>query len=295
VETLIEAAGIAMDRAKADRGGAYEFTSQVLGARARESIALQNDLLDPALTEQLVLHYQPLLSLRTGKGVGTEALLRWRHPARGLLEPSAFLSQAAEVGVLPDIGAWVLRTACKQARRWVDSGLPPLCIAVNVSRAELENAQLAARVQQALEESRWEAQQLQLEVTEASLDDLSDVSAVLAELQRVGVALTLACAHDSVRAGRTLTWLPFTRIKFRAPVKLPEGVLGIVALARSLNVCVVAERVETEAQASVLRAQGVEELQGFLVGRPAAAREFEMRLRHASARAAAAPAAADAS
>jgi EAL domain-containing protein (putative c-di-GMP-specific phosphodiesterase class I) len=171
----------------------------------------------------------------------------------------------------------------------VDNGLPPLRIAVNLSRPELESGALADHVGQALQESGLEAQVLQLEVSEASLEGAPDIGPALSRLERMGVALTLACTHDSDSASRALTWLPFTRVKFRAPVKLQDAAPSIAALARSLNLCVVAERVETEAQAAALRAQGTDEVQGFLVGRPAAAREFEMRIRHASARAAATP------
>jgi PAS domain S-box-containing protein len=295
VEALVDAAAAALERARSDRGGAFEFTSQALSTRMRECIALQGALLDPALSEQLLLHYQPVLALRSGRAIGMEALLRWRHPVRGLLEPAAFLEHAAQAGVLPDIGAWVLRTACKQARRWLDSGLPPLRIAVNLSRPELESSALADHVRQALQESNLDAKVLQLEVSEAILDGAPDIGPALSRLESLGVVLTLACAPDSDRASRALTWLPFTRIKFRTPVKVQDAVPSIASLARSLNVCVVAERVETEAQAAALRGQDVDELQGFLVGRPAAAREFELRIRHASARAAPTPVPADAS
>jgi PAS domain S-box-containing protein len=296
-DALIDAAGTAMERVRAGGGAAFAFTSEPLTTKMRECMSLQDELLAPALTEQLVLHYQPLLALRSGKAIGVEALLRWRHPARGLLTPDAFLAEAQRVGVLPDIGAWVLRSACTQAKRWIESGLPALRVAVNLSRAELESPGLAERVRQALEESGLDARLLQLEVSADTLDAVPDLSPVLAALQGLGVALTLASERDSEAATRALTWLPFTRIKLRAPLRphSEAAVPGILALARSLNVCVIAEAVETEAQAGALRTQGVDELQGFLLGRPAAARELEMRMRHVSGKAAAAPVPADAS
>jgi PAS domain S-box-containing protein len=296
-DTLIAEAGAAMERVKGERGGAFAFASEPLTAQMRDRMALEDDLLSPALTEQLVLHYQPLLALRSAKAVGVEALLRWRHPARGLLGPDAFMAQAQRAGVLPDIGGWVMRTACVQAMRWIDSGLPALRVALNLSRAELDSEGLVRRVQRALDDSGLDPHLLQLEVSEDSLDGARDLSPTLVALHELGVTLTLSCERDSDVAGSALTWLPFTRIKLDAPLRPQEAGIapGILALARSLSVCVVAERVESEAQASALRAQAIDELQGFLIGRPVAAREFELRMRHASGKAPAVTAAAGAS
>jgi PAS domain S-box-containing protein len=298
VDALMESAGAALERARAVRGGALAFTSEALTEQMRDCMALQDELRAPALTEQLVLHYQPLLALRNGKAVAVEALLRWRHPARGLLAPDAFLAQAERMGVLPDIGAWVLRTACAQARRWADSGLPALRVAVNLSHTELQNPALLEWIKDALAQSGLDAQLLQLELREESLAGVPDAGTLLNALQALGVTLTLSSQRDSDGASRALTWLPFTRIKFPAPVHPNDAAQAsgsIIALSRSLGVEVVAERIETEAQAAAMRARGVDELQGFLIGRPVAAREFEMRLRHVVGRAPGPLVAADAS
>lgn len=289
-ETLIQAARAAVEQARAAGGGGWRFTSEALTAQLRERMVLVDELLDPGLTSQLALHYQPMLALRTGKAVGVEALLRWRHPVRGMLGPDAFLPAAERAGVMPEIGEWVLRSACGQARRWVESGLPPLRVAVNLSRAELEHPGLAAGVQRALADSGVDGQALQIEISEHSLEGVRDVSQALLGLQRLGATLTLACARDSDVAGRALTWLPFTRVKIRAALRPQDerSTPGIVALARGLGASVIAEAVESEAQAAALRAQGVDELQGFVIGRPTAAREFELRMRHANGRAPAA-------
>jgi PAS domain S-box-containing protein len=282
---LLASAGVALERARSEGGNAFQFTSPVVSARLHERITLEDDLRDPKLTEQLTLHFQPLLALRSGKAVGVEALLRWRHPQRGMLAPESFLAQAEAAGILPRIGEWVLRNACLQVHRWVEDGLPPLRVAVNLSRAELADPALPARVRSVLEETGLDPHLLQLEIDERSLED-DGVSARLDALQGIGLALTLTAGRDSEVAGRALTWLPFTRVKFRAALR-PEdegAAPGLAGLARSLSVGVVAEHVETEAQAAGLRARGVDELQGFLIGRPLAAREFELRMRHANGR-----------
>jgi EAL domain-containing protein (putative c-di-GMP-specific phosphodiesterase class I) len=179
----------------------------------------------------------------------------------------------------------VLRNACAQAARWSATGLPVLRVAVNLSRHELEDDGLIGRVQHALSESGLEPSLLQLEIAESAAGGTPDVGPVLDALQRLGVVLTLASERDSDAATRALTWLPFTRIKLRAPLRVQDALApGILALARSLRVCVVAQCVETEAQAAALSTQGIDELQGFVVGRPSAPRELELRMRHASAR-----------
>jgi PAS domain S-box-containing protein len=284
-EALLAAAAEAQARARAAGGNAFQLTSPVVTARVRERIALAEDLQDPQLTEQLTLHFQPLLALRHGKAVGVEALLRWRHPQRGVLAPESFLAQAEAAGVMPRIGEWVLRNACLQVHRWVEVGLPPLRVAVNLSRAELHDSALPARVRSVLADTGLDPGLLQLEVDEQALGDTAELSTILNELQRIGVNLTLSATRDSDLASRALTWLPFTRVKFRAARPQDERVApDLAGLARSLSICVVAERVETEAQAAALRTQGVDELQGYVIGRPLAAREFELRMRHANGR-----------
>jgi len=223
-----------------------------------------------------VLHYQPQIDLQTDAVTGVEALIRW-HPEQRMVLPGEFIPIAEEAGLITEIGEWVLRTACRQAREWEATGLPPVRMAVNLSIRQLRRGGFPARVRAILQETALAPRRLELEITESSLMvDPEQIIKTLHELRGMGIQL----AMDDLGAGYSslayLKRLPLDRIKIdRSFVRdIPEDpddvaiVQAILAMARQLNIRVVAEGVETPAQARFLRDHRCQEAQGYAFSRP---------------------------
>jgi diguanylate cyclase (GGDEF)-like protein len=286
-EELLKAADAAMYRAKASGRGKYEFFSPDLTRQALERLTLENALRSPKLQEQLVLHYQPQFSVRNGSIVGVEALIRWQHPARGMLSPQAFVPMAEEAGLIHGIGEWVLRTACAQAGQWIESGHPAVRMAVNVSAYQIRDDRIVGIVEAALEQTGLNPSLLELEVTEGALQTGAEATEILGRLKRLGVRLALDDFGTGYSALSSLKLLPFDRLKIdrsfiRDLEQDPDDralAVAIIAMGRSLGLEIVAEGVETAAQLAFLRKQGCDEMQGYLLGPPVAARELEATLR----------------
>jgi diguanylate cyclase (GGDEF)-like protein/PAS domain S-box-containing protein len=289
-DQLLKAADAAMYRAKRGGQGRYEFFSEELTQQAMQRLTLESALRDPQLTEQLVLHYQPQVSVLRPRTVGVEALIRWQHPARGLISPLHFIPVAEETGLIHRIGEWVLRSACAQARAWLDAGYPPIRMAVNVSAQQVADERIVGAVQSALRESRLDPSQLELEVTEGALQTGPTAIEVLGRLKNLGVQLALDDFGTGYSALSSLKLLPFDRLKIdRSFVRDLESdpadralVRAIIAMARSLKLEVVAEGVETDAQLAFLREHRCDEFQGYLVAPPMSAEALAGRLRAAS-------------
>jgi len=275
-EQLLKAADAAMYRAKRTGQGRYQFFSEELTQQAMERLTLENALRDPRLHEQLVLHYQPQVSIAHTRTVGVEALIRWQHPTRGLQSPLYFIPVAEETGLIHGIGEWVLRTACAQARAWIDAGYPPIRMAVNISAQQVADDRIVASVQSALRETRLEPSLLELEVTERALQTGAEAIEVLGRLKRLGVQLALDDFGTGYSGLSSLKLLPFDRLKIdRSFVRDLHTdasdralVRAIIAMARSLKLEVVAEGVETQAQLAFLREHRCDEFQGYLVAAP---------------------------
>jgi diguanylate cyclase (GGDEF)-like protein/PAS domain S-box-containing protein len=275
-DELLKAADAAMYRAKRDGGRSYQFFSRDLTQQAMEQLTLRNALRHPGLHEQLALHYQPQVSLRTGRIVGVEALVRWRHPTQGLLSPGQFIPVAEEAGLAHIIGEWVLRAACIQAKIWRDGGHPPLRIAVNVSAQEIRTHAIVDKVERSLADTGLDASLLELEVTEGALQTGSEVVEVLGRLRQMGVRLALDDFGAGYSSLASIKSLPFHRLKIdRSFVRdLQHDVndrsiaRAIIAMGRSLNLEILAEGVETLAQLHILRDEGCDEVQGYLLGHP---------------------------
>jgi diguanylate cyclase (GGDEF)-like protein len=167
-EELLKAADAAMYRAKRGGRGRYEFFSAELTRQALERLTLENAMRDPLFYDQLVLQYQPQVAVAGARLIGVEGLLRWRHPTRGLLDPSVFIPMAEDAGLIPAIGEWVLRTACRQARAWLDAGYAPIRIAVNVSAYQIKAASIVDTVHSALSDTGLDPALLELEITEGA-------------------------------------------------------------------------------------------------------------------------------
>jgi diguanylate cyclase (GGDEF)-like protein/PAS domain S-box-containing protein len=288
-EQLLKAADAAMYRAKRSGQGRYEFFSEELTAQAMERLTLENALRDPRLLDQLVLHYQPQVSLARARTVGVEALIRWRHPTRGVLGPQHFIPVAEETGLIHGIGEWVLSSACLQARAWIDAGHPPMRMAVNISAQQITTDAIVAHVLSALRASDLDPALLELEVTEGALQTGAEAVEVLGRLKRLGVRLALDDFGTGYSGLSSLKLLPFDRLKIdRSFVRDLETdpsdralVRAIIAMARSLKLEVVAEGVETEAQLAFLREHHCDEIQGYLVAAPMPAEAFQAALRAA--------------
>jgi diguanylate cyclase (GGDEF)-like protein len=289
-EDLLRDADVAMYRAKSDGKGRSVIFEHGMRADILERIQLEADLRAAVEAgDQLVLHYQPIVDVSTGVVVGTEALLRWEHPERGLLQPASFISLAEEAGLIGDLGEWALRTACSEAAEWrQERVMRDVGVTVNVSPNQLRSAGLANQVAAALAETGLPASALTLEITESTL--VRDVEATVAELTRCK-ALGVRLAVDDFGTGYSslsyLASLPLDVLKvdrvFVAAMGRPERgrVLApaIMALAQSLELLAIAEGVETEEQWHALRALGCERAQGYLFSPPVPVAELSRIVR----------------
>jgi diguanylate cyclase (GGDEF)-like protein/PAS domain S-box-containing protein len=288
VALLLRLADAAMYRAKELGRNGYQFFSVVLSEDAAAAASLAGELRAGVERGELFLVYQPRIDIATRQVVGAEALLRWRHPRHGVLAPEAFLPLADETGLLVPIGAWVLREACAQGRRWLDAGIQPLSVVVNITARQLRHADLADDVRIALEASGLPPASLLIEVPESVVRQISEpieqgLARIIESGARVGV--------DDFGTGYAS--LPMLQ-KLRASAvcidrKLLSGVPGdseraglaraLIALARGLGFDVIAKGVETHAQREFLAEAGCRVAQGDLLARPGPAGEVEPVLR----------------
>jgi diguanylate cyclase (GGDEF)-like protein/PAS domain S-box-containing protein len=268
-DELIMNADLALYQAKSEGGRRHRFFQQDLQRAALERRELEADLRDALAERQLEVHYQPLVDISGRRVTGFEALLRWRHPTRGLIAPNDFIPIAEANGLIVPIGEWVLRTACADAANWPEE----IAVAVNLSPVQFGAANLTQTVVSALAQSGLAARRLELEITESALlADTAATAATLRALRRFGVRIAL----DDFGAGYSslshLRGFPFDKIKIdRSFVKdlaarrdCTAIVTAISSLARSLGVATTAEGVETAEQLDFLRAQGCTQAQGFL-------------------------------
>lgn len=233
---------------------------------------------------EFLLYYQPQVDLHSGRMVGVEALLRWQHPRRGLVAPAHFIPLLEECGLMPSVGAWVLKTACRQARAWQEAGLPLLRMAVNLSAQQFRSTDLVAQVRQALDDAGLDAAMLELELTESQiLENAERTIKMMHELKALGVSLSLDDFGTGYSSLGYLRHYPIDRIKidqsFVRDMTSRSGSLALVrsilAMADNLGLRTIAEGVETPAQSARLCKLRCEEMQGFLFSRPVAPEEIE--------------------
>ena len=270
---LVSNADLAMYRAKQEVGRTICFYETRMDDTARARRALTSDLRSALQRGQLELHYQVQNSVRTGDVSGYEALLRWRHPVRGMVPPAQFIPIAEETGTILEIGEWVLRTACREALGWA----VPHKVAVNVSALQLTHGDFAQVVHQILLDTGLPPGRLEIEITESAI--IADKVRALHALRRLR-SLGVAVAIDDFGAGysslETLRTFPFNKIKLdrsfthglERDIQAKAIVRAVLALGKSLEIPVLAEGVETNEQLSILRVEGCDEAQGYLLGRP---------------------------
>ncbi|RUQ36215.1 MAG: EAL domain-containing protein [Candidatus Competibacteraceae bacterium] len=286
--TLIRFADSAMYQAKEVGRGNYAFFTHELSIRASELFVLSNELRLALDRDEFVLYYQPQIEMTTRQPIGVEALIRWRHPERGLILPMQFIGVAEETGLIGAIGEWTLRTACAQGRRWQEAGLPPLSIAINLSAKQWLQPHLEDQVLQTLATSGLAPQLLELEITESLLmRDSEKMVAIMRRLQAHGVRFAVDDFGIGYSSLSYLKRFPVSRLKIDQsfvrgiPDDFDDAAIAtaIIQMGKSLRLSVVAEGVETEAQLHFLRQQGCDIAQGFYFSRPLPAGECETTLR----------------
>lgn len=285
--TLLKSADTALHWAKAQGRGCIRSYTSEMNAQVVERLTMEQSLRQALEREEFVLQYQPIMDLQTGSMVAVEALLRWQHPQLGVVPPAKFIPLAEELGIMPTVGEWVLRTACLQARRWQDAGLPMLTMSVNLSTQQFIQVDLTDRVAHILDETGLPPSCLAIEITESQI--MQDVESAIASL-RAFKEMKVHLSIDDFGTGYSslihLKRFPLNRLKIGKDfihdfTKTPEDetiVLAVISLAHSLGLKVVAEGVETEEQLRFLWENGCEEMQGHYFSRPLPASEMEVLL-----------------
>lgn len=284
--TLIRFADIAMYQAK-KQGDQFSFYSADMNNNLLEALELESDLRQALEKGEFELHYQPKVDLGTGRINGCEALLRWRHPQRGMVSPGDFIPLAEETGVIVPIGTWVLEEACRQLIAWGNAGLPPVPIAVNLSARQFRQGHLATKVKDILHQSGADPALLELELTESMImDDPQETVTSLYELRKIGVSLSLDDFGTGYSSLNYLRRFPVDSLKIdrsfiRDVATDPSGasvVTSIIDIAHNLNLTAIAEGVETREQLKFLINCGCDSMQGYLFSKPLPADELAQLL-----------------
>jgi predicted signal transduction protein with EAL and GGDEF domain len=272
-DELLKMSDLALYRAKADSRGTFRFFEQGMDLRLRERRALEADLRTAIQEGQFEVHYQPLLDLARGRIDCLEALVRWRHPTRGMIQPLDFIGIAEESGLIIPIGEWVLRQACRDAASWPED----VRVAVNLSPAQFKRGDLLGMTMSALAAAGLQPARLELEITESVLiHDEEWVHSTLHQLTKLGVGIALDDFGTGYSSLSYLRSFPFSKIKidksFVADLAGTSDCLAIVQatiqLSQKLGMCTTAEGVETEEQMRILTDEGCTQVQGFHVSRP---------------------------
>ena len=283
-ETLVRNADSAMYRAKEQGRDNYQLYTPAMNARAVERLSLESRLRQAVAHDELELHFQPFIDLKTAELLGAEALLRWRHPELGLIPPGDFIPIAELSGLIVPIGEWVLRTACAEARKWHEKGFTELTVSVNLSSRQFQHTDLVTQVTHALDETGLEPNKLDLEITESNAMQNAEHSInTLWGLKKQGVRISMDDFGTGYSSLNYLKRFPIDRIKLDQSFvrDLPTDkddaaiAMAVIAMGRSLELEVIAEGVETEEQLAFLKGHECDQLQGFLLSKPLAAPDFD--------------------
>lgn len=275
--TLMRNAAVALSHAKAARGERLVFFDSQMRALAAGRLQLESELREALERGQFLLHYQPRFRSGSAEPVGLEALLRWRHPERGIVPPAEFLGLLEETGALSAVGEWVLRRACRQLVEWHGAGLEPIPVAVNLSASQFRDRGLGRTIARIIDETGVDATLLEIEITESTLmSDPDEAVRILRQLERYGIRLSVDDFGTGYSSLAYLSRLPLHALKIdRAFVHdattSRDGAAiakAIVELAHALDLRVTAEGVETPEQRNFMEALGCDEMQGFLFAKP---------------------------
>ncbi len=282
-ETLIQKADTAMYQAKENGRHSYQFFKPAMNVRAVERQSIEESLRRALERQEFVLHYQPKINLRTGEITGAEALIRWTHATRGPVSPAQFIPVAEDCGLILPIGNWVLREACKQARAWVDAGLPLGTMAVNISAMEFRDENFLEGVFAILKDTGLDPRSLELELTESVLMKRAEsTESILKTLRARGVQLAVDDFGTGYSSLSYLRKFPINALKIdqsfvRQITAAPDEttiVTAVISMGRSLKLRVVAEGVETHEELAFLQAHQCDEAQGYYFSRPVLPQQF---------------------
>ncbi|WP_341676339.1 PAS domain S-box protein [Niveibacterium sp. SC-1] len=288
-DALMKNADTAMYHAKEGGRNTYRFFTEAMTANALERLQLENGLRQALERNELMLHYQPQVSLTDGSVVGAEALIRWHNPQLGFVPPGRFIPIAEESGLIMPIGEWVIREACRQARQWADEGLPPITMAVNLSALQFRRGDIVATVRKALAETGHDPQLLELELTESLLmENAEEVMSAIKRLKSLGIRLSIDDFGTGYSSLAYLKRLEVDRLKIDqsfvrdVPGDLDDAAIvrAVVQLGSSLKLEVIAEGAETAAQVAFLSAEGCREAQGYYYCPPVSPDAFARILRN---------------
>jgi diguanylate cyclase (GGDEF)-like protein len=288
LRALMVDADSAMYHAKKMGRANYQFFTPEMNIAARARLDMEKALRRAIDHNELELHYQPKVDVVTGRLTGMEALVRWRHPQRGLISPAEFIPIAEEIGLIIPLGAWVLHKACEQNRAWQDAGLPPLRVAVNLSAVQFRQKHLVEFVTNVLAETGLDAAWLELEVTESVImQNTEEAAIILGRLHEKGIHISIDDFGTGYSSLSCLRRFPLDTLKIDRTFVRDIGddpndnaiVTSVVALAHTLKLGVIAEGVETEGQLEFLRSLGCDQYQGYYTSPPLPAEQFEQWLR----------------
>lgn len=280
-KTLLKNADIALYRSKDNGGNQYQYYNPSMNQKKTELLHLETNLYQAIQANQLKLYYQPQININTGQIVGMEALVRWQHPHFGMVSPAKFIPIAEETGFINSIGEWVLFTACRQNKQWQNLGLPPIKIAVNLSPRQCQ-PYLLTSLKQILKETQLDPQYLELEITESSIIIHPELTKeILTELTEMGVSVSMDDFGSGYSSLNYLKKFPFQKIKidqsFVKDLKNEPRDLAIISavvtLGKGFNLQVVAEGIENEQQANLLKQLQCEIMQGYFFSRPLSGKE----------------------
>jgi diguanylate cyclase (GGDEF)-like protein/PAS domain S-box-containing protein len=290
LQALLRNADTAMYRAKEEHGNAFQFYSKEMSIRALERAELESSLRRALDRKEFELFYQSKVDGKTGRIIGAEALIRWRHPELGLVSPTRFIPMAEEIGLIVPIGDWVLHAACSQIKAWQLDGLPKINVSVNLSARQFKQERLVESVAETLQSFGLEAQYLELELTESMVMNSAEMFITkLRELEDLGVQLSIDDFGTGYSSLSYLKRFPLHHLKidqsFVRDIATDEDDASItstvISLGHSLDLKVIAEGVETEEQVAFLREHRCDEMQGYYFSKPLPAHEFAALLRQA--------------
>jgi diguanylate cyclase (GGDEF)-like protein/PAS domain S-box-containing protein len=280
---LVKNAEIALSRAKNAGRDTYQFYKPAMGDQVDRRLLVEKDLRTALDQQQFILHYQPKVDVKTNQIIGMEALVRWNHPGSGMISPGEFIPVAEESGLVIPMGEWILSTACRQTRAWLDAGFAPLKVAVNLSARQFRQPGLYSLIANILQESGLSADSLELEITESMMvENVEEAIQVLSRLRSLGLSIAMDDFGTGYSSLSYLKRFPIQTLKIdRSFIRdLPHQVddvaivRAIVAMGKSLRLQVVAEGVETKEQLDFISENRIDEIQGFYYSRPLPADAF---------------------
>ncbi|HEX2548471.1 MAG TPA: EAL domain-containing protein [Gammaproteobacteria bacterium] len=277
LEDLLKNADMAMYKAKRAGGGVYQYYTEEMNLEASAYIELESKLRKAILNNEFILHYQPKYTIKDGQICGVEVLIRWESPEQGLIMPEKFIPIAEETGLIMQIGEWVLREACKTNKTWQDQGFNPVSIAVNVSAKQFKHQDLIKLVQDVLQETGMAAEYLELEITEtAIMENVESAITKLIAIEKMGVKVSIDDFGTGYTSISYLKQFPISILKIDKsfikgiPLNQNDNAIasGVIALAHSLGLLVVAEGVETNEQLQYLAEHNCDIVQGYYLSKP---------------------------